>query len=147
MKGTLTKTEEGWMVRYDVMQDNYNYPYPIWDYFSLHPDDVKQINADAQVFDNIEARISAYPDVDFDVVEVRVIGGLKNFAKLISNTNDEEYPELEGTLALCNDKVWDDIYDEYSTEQWPAFGGPFTDSMSFIDWLKENYKAPQRIKL
>jgi hypothetical protein len=140
MKGRIYKTEQGWVVRHPAYVPPHEYELP------LHPDDVKQINADAQVFDNIEARISAYPDVDFDVVEVRVIGGLKNFAKLISNTNNEEYPEIEGTLALCNDKVWDDIYDEYSKEQWPAFGGPFTDSMSFIDWLKENYKAPQRIK-
>lgn len=56
-----------------------------------------------------------------------------------------EYPELEGTLALCNDKIWDDIYDEYSTEQYPPFGGPFTDAIPFIDWLKQNYKAPERL--
>lgn len=37
--------------------------------YTLHPDDVKQINADAQVFDNIEARIAAYPDVEFDIVD------------------------------------------------------------------------------
>ena len=54
------------------------------------------------------------------------------------------YPELEGTIALCNDKVWDDIYHDYSAEQYPAFGGPFTDSISFIDWLKQNYKSPER---
>ena len=60
---------------------------------------------------------------------------------------DDDYPELEGTLALCNDKIWDDIYEEYYMEQYPPFGGPFTNSISFIDWLKQNYKAPQnRIK-
>jgi len=60
-------------------------------------------------------------------------------------TKVTDYPELEGTLVLCNDKIWDDIYDEYSTEQYPPFGGPFTNSLSFIDWLKQNYKAPERI--
>ena len=60
---------------------------------------------------------------------------------------DADYPELEGTITLCNDKIWDDIYDEYSMEQYPPFGGPFTNSLSFIHWLKQNYKAPQnRIK-
>lgn len=54
------------------------------------------------------------------------------------------YPELEGTIALCEDKIWDDIYNEYSTEQYPPFGGPFTDALSFIDWLKQNYKSPER---
>ena len=58
--------------------------------------------------------------------------------------NKSEYPELEGTMALCNDKVWDDIYHDYSAEQYPAFGGPFTDSISFIDWLKLYYKSPEK---
>jgi hypothetical protein len=57
-----------------------------------------------------------------------------------------EYPELDGTIALCNGIIWDEIYDEFSTEQYPPFGGPFTDSISFIDWLKQNYKSPERIK-
>jgi len=60
---------------------------------------------------------------------------------------DAEYPELDGTNALCNDKIWDDIYHDYTAEQYPAFGGPFTDSISFIDWLKQNYKSPERLKI
>jgi hypothetical protein len=46
---------------------------------------------------------------------------------------------------LNNDKLWDEIYSEYSTEQYPAFGGPFTDALSFIDWLKQYYIVPERI--
>jgi hypothetical protein len=57
-----------------------------------------------------------------------------------------DYPELDGTLALTNDVIWTRIYDEYSKEQYPPFGGPFTDSLSFIDWLKQNYKAPTNTK-
>jgi hypothetical protein len=57
---------------------------------------------------------------------------------------DDEYPELDGTNELCNDKIWDDIYHDYTAEQYPAFGGPFTDSISFIDWLKKNYKSPEK---
>lgn len=56
-----------------------------------------------------------------------------------------EYPELEGTNALCHGILWDEIYDEFSTEQFPPFGGPFNNSVSFIDWLKQNYKSPERI--
>jgi len=59
--------------------------------------------------------------------------------------SETEYPEVEGTLTLCNEKIWDELYDEYSKEQYPPFGGPFTDSISFIDWLKRNYKAPQKL--
>jgi len=57
---------------------------------------------------------------------------------------DDEYPELDGTNELCNDKIWDDIYNDYTAEQYPAFGGPFTDSISFIDWLKLYYKSPEK---
>ena len=60
-------------------------------------------------------------------------------------TKVTDYPELEGTNTLCYGILWDNIYDEYSTEQYPPFGGPFTNSLSFIDWLKQNYKAPERI--
>ena len=67
MKGKITKIDEEWVVRYDVFQDDHSYPLPGWNFIPLHPDDVKQINRDAQVFDNIEARIKAYPDVEFDL--------------------------------------------------------------------------------
>jgi transcription elongation factor Elf1 len=46
---------------------------------------------------------------------------------------------------LNNDKLWDKIHEEYSNEQYPPFGGPFTDALSFTDWLKQNYIAPERI--
>jgi hypothetical protein len=81
MKGKLHKTiSEKWVVRviseetpeFDTIMEHGNQ-------YLLHPDDVKQINADAQVFDNIEARIAAYPDVEFDIVD--------NHAKLKSNEN------------------------------------------------------------
>jgi len=139
MKGRLKKTEKGWVVLYTDCVPH-RMTMECGSSLSLHPDDVKEINIDSQVFDNIEARIAAYPDVEFDIV----ISALDfiSYAKLIK----PEYPELEGTMALCNDKVWDEIYDEYSTEQYPAFGGPFTDSISFIDWLKQYYKSPEKLK-
>ena len=51
MKGILTKTDNGWQVShatYDMILERW-----IAGKLTLHPDDVKQINADAQVFDNI----------------------------------------------------------------------------------------------
>jgi hypothetical protein len=38
----------------------------------LHPDDVKEIEQDAKIFDNIEARIAAYPDVEFEVQTIAI---------------------------------------------------------------------------
>ena len=62
MLGVLTKTNNNWVVNhsYSLTKDD-------WETLPLHPDDVKQINRDAQVFDNIEARIAAYPDVEFEI--------------------------------------------------------------------------------
>jgi len=48
-------------------------------------------------------------------------------------------------MKAINDKTWDGIYEEYSNEQYPPFGGPFTNALTFIEWLKQNYIAPERI--
>jgi hypothetical protein len=103
MKGTLKNTKTGWFVWYNVMRDEISSGY---ESLPLHPDDVKQINADAQMFDNIEARIAAYPDIEFEIVEVynkndQVGYRYVNYAKLIK----QKYPELEGTMAICEDMI------------------------------------------
>jgi hypothetical protein len=113
MTGKLIKLNNIWHVK------SANY----WDdryfYYTLHPDDVKQIEQDSYQFDNIEARIAAYPDVEFNIIS--------EYAKLIPKIKEES---------------WDDIYEEYSKDEYPAFGGPFTHAMTFIEWLKLNYNSP-----
>ena len=104
MKGTLHKTGQGWSVAITEEGD--------WStYYPLHPDDVKQIHRDAQVFDNIEARIAAYPDVEVEIV----ISALDfvSYATLVQvkeQTNGErfeefmnsvQYPELDSTASMC----------------------------------------------
>lgn len=85
MKGKIHKTEQGWMISRCVGDGVAE----VWKELPLHPDDVKQINRDAQVFDNIEARIKAYPDVEFDYLrEMIKINGrnkVKVYAKLKQN--------------------------------------------------------------
>jgi len=66
MKGTLRNTKAGWFVLYQVIRDEIISGY---DSIPLHPDDIKQIEQDSQVFDNIESRIAAYPDVEFEIVQ------------------------------------------------------------------------------
>ena len=83
MKGHLYKKKqpEGWYVAYDI--DGFTKAELL-----LHPDDVKQINADAQVFDNIEARIAAYPEVEFKIVHQvtdAMTDEITSFAKLLNN--------------------------------------------------------------
>lgn len=64
MKGRIVKTEQGWFVRYRETT-----PLSITtETLPLHPADVEQINKDSQVFDNIEARIASYPEVEFEMV-------------------------------------------------------------------------------
>jgi hypothetical protein len=140
MKGTLNKTEQGWVVRYGDMQ-----------FLTLHPEYVKYYFLD-------EDAEGGEVEFDWCVIVDHDSGKGKEYAKLlhkkviceysglpsVTSYTTTEYPELEGTMALCNDKVWDDIYEEYSMEQYPAFGGPFTDSISFIDWLKLYYKSPEK---
>jgi hypothetical protein len=68
MKGTLSKTENGWLVIYDeafgeniVKKNQLALP--------LHPDDMNQIIEDSKIFDNIEARIKIYPEVEFRITK------------------------------------------------------------------------------
>lgn len=55
MKGKLHKSDSGWVVSF------FDKTLP------LHPFDVQMIEDQSIVFDNIEARIAAYPDVDFEI--------------------------------------------------------------------------------
>jgi len=88
MKGILQKTEQGWVIRYDkrTWQD----PSAEDGEIPLHPADVEQINKDSQVFDNIEARIAAYPEVEFMIVNKLwgVNDDIISYAKLINQVSD-----------------------------------------------------------
>jgi len=70
MIGTLRKTEEGWKVEYVAHLIDETPPRWKVGMLPLHPEDVRQINDDAQVFDNIEARIAANPVIDFEMVNM-----------------------------------------------------------------------------
>lgn len=83
MEGKIIKTDQGWMVSRCVGDGVAE----VWEErIPLHPDDVKQINRDAQMFDNIEARIAAYPEVEFEIVQydgkTPISEGWSGYAKL-----------------------------------------------------------------
>lgn len=92
MKGVLHKVDGDWKVShatYNILSKRW-----IAGKLPLHPDDVKQIEEDAKVFDNIEARIAAYPDVEFEIVKENVdTGALEapyikvKYAKLLTKKN------------------------------------------------------------
>lgn len=103
MKGKLVKTKQGkWMVGTVLYANTWS------NYIPLHPYDVKQINADAQVFDNIEARIAAYSDVEFDIVKEYTdsyTNQVQKYAKLIHHSVDTnemvEDDEVEKLAIDC----------------------------------------------
>jgi len=68
-------------------------------------------------------------EVDFDIIEINENGYYVKYAKLI---------------RLDKETNWDDIEEEYYREQYPAFGGPFTDTLKPFEWLKLYYNIPTR---
>ena len=38
MKGTITKLDNQWMVRYDTFQNDHSYPLPAYNFLPLHPE-------------------------------------------------------------------------------------------------------------
>jgi hypothetical protein len=89
MKGKLVKQKNDWYIMCIEEGD--------WEtYYPLHPYNLKQIEEDTKRFDNIEARIAAYPDVEFEIVKENVdTGALEapyikvKYAQLIPNTESE----------------------------------------------------------
>lgn len=82
MKGLLTKLQDKWFVKYER--------YAGEDLIRLHPDNVKEIEDDSKIFDNIEARIASHPEVEFEIQTIAI--GNNEFdvidcdvAKLIKN--------------------------------------------------------------
>lgn len=39
---------------------------------------------------------------------------------------------------------WKDIHEEYSRDEYPPFGGPFTDAISPWEWLEKYYNPPTK---
>lgn len=66
MKGKLVKQENQWYIQYKMDSDLIATDGGL---IPLNPYDVEQIEEDAKRFDNIEARIAAYPDVEFVIEE------------------------------------------------------------------------------
>lgn len=74
MKGKLKKVEDlGWMV--DIEDKDY----------MLHPDDSQRLDGLMKIFDNLEARITEYPEGEFEIVEHEKLTGIIKYAKLLDN--------------------------------------------------------------
>jgi len=144
MKGTLHKTEEGWQVShatYDSILEKWTAgKYP------LHPYDVHQIEADSERFDNIEARIAHYPDVEFKIVKENVdTGALEapyievNFAKLIEEKEKCEYSGLPAPSEYIGDITDEDkIEGILDRAMQPK---EVREQILFLNWLLKHYST------
>ncbi len=47
-------------------------------------------------------------------------------------------------ISLLDKDNWEEIEEEYSKDEYPVFGGPFTDAKSPWEWLKLWYNPPTR---
>lgn len=41
-------------------------------------------------------------------------------------------------------ETWEEIQEEYHKDEYPVFGGPFTDALSPWQWLETYYQTPER---
>jgi len=111
MKGKLIKQKDNWYV-VRVEEGDWETFYP------LHIDDVNEINAWEQIFDNVEARIATNQEVDFKFYEIweEVDGETKitKYAKLISKDKETtcEYSGLPSVESyndvISNTKLLDE---------------------------------------
>ena len=152
MKGTLQYVSKdktlvkSWVVWYNEQPDGGNVTFV--DSLPLHPDDVNEINAWQQIFDNIEARIAANQEVGFEVVDVWENGevgvnGIR-YAKLIKEDSTEavpDYPELEGTINLCEDII-EKKTGKMTEEEWQAAERAQTS----IEWLRNELVNNENIR-
>jgi hypothetical protein len=98
MKGKIRKSNRGWVVDQVVkegLQARLINTYP------LHPYDIQEIEEQEKVFDNIEARIAAYPDVQFEIVNEFDNNGPEHFPK---------YAKLKDWDVTLNDGLENEPY-------------------------------------
>jgi hypothetical protein len=116
MKGKLIYDQDGWWVQHRAKGLDGNLEYVAES--MLHPDDVKKIEEDAKVFDNIEARIAAYPDVEFEMV-TEVVASVGNseeqdeytvsYAKLIPSKEQQKQLITEIMELDAKDGLYDTV--------------------------------------
>lgn len=51
---------------------------------------------------------------------------------------------IEIPNPLIIQETWEEIQEEYHKDEYPVFGGPFTDALSPWQWLETYYQAPER---
>ena len=80
------------------------------------------------------------------IIDLKLYSKIEN--AIICWNNDGT--KTAGTLTreimemLVGDDTWEEIEEDYSKDEYPVFGGPFTDALSPFEWLKLNYVPAKR---
>jgi len=57
----------------------------------------------------------------------------------------DNYPVIEATPKISSPvETWEEIQEEYLKDEYPVFGGPFTDALTIWEWLEIYYQPPVR---
>lgn len=121
MKGKLKKLSTGWVVEYKMESD-------------MVATDGGQIP--------INPYLEKYYFLDEDDEGSEVYFEMES----LWETGFEEEVLIVANLVKETKESWEDIEEEYSKDNYPPFGGPFTDALDVWEWLKINYHPPVRKK-
>ena len=91
----------------------------------------------------ISGFVQGYLSTKIDNVDDRIEANRGKIADLLINGLDCHYSGLPSPKAY-NYETWDDIEEEYMKDEYPVFGGPFTDALKPFEWLKKYYYSPKR---
>jgi hypothetical protein len=47
-------------------------------------------------------------------------------------------------MELIKAETWEEVEEEYLKDEYPVFGGPFSDAKTPFEWLKLYYHSPKR---
>jgi hypothetical protein len=161
MKGILKKTPAGWFVWYQVMKDEITSGY---DSLPLHPDNEesliegKEVEFElvmdkpeheysltpyAKTIDEVELGCS-YPDCICQGDEITYCQN--RTPEQVHLGHKTALVEWATNMIKTIDESWEEIEEEYLKDNYPVFGGPFTDALTPFEWLKLYFKSPKRLK-
>jgi hypothetical protein len=150
MIGILFKRDQNWFIKYESLKDNST------NEIEVHPDDVLYCldsDNDTKVLFDI-VKIYLYNETLYRAKLVQRIDELelleKDMSILIDSLENPKPPNEKLKMALkkyknkIGEEDWDEIYEQYSNENYPPFGGPFTDAIPLIEWLRRYFNPPTR---
>jgi len=113
--------------------------------------DIMSEDAENGVYDNIPFNPNNIKQKPFNIALVRDITdywdlGEISFSRMVEMLNEIaiEWHEQQAISKMETLETWEDIEEEYQKDEYPVFGGPFTNAMTPFEWLKKHYHSPKR---